>query len=98
MTQEIIAQSEGFTSMNLIVFGIIGLVGLIGFFIVFNFGWTWIRARVSGAPVGFIELIALRLRGVPINLVVNERITAVKSGIPVSTDDLSLTHKRRTST
>jgi len=92
MTQQIIAQFEGPNVMNLVFFGIMGLVGLIGFFIVFNFGWTWVRARVSGAPVGFIELIALRLRGVPINLVVNQRINAVKSGIPVSSDDLSTHH------
>ena len=44
----------------LILFGIVGLVGLIGALIVLNFGMTWLRARVSGAPVKFIELIALK--------------------------------------
>ena len=89
MTQQIIAQVN---QLSWILYGVIALVALIAFFIVFNFGWTWIRALVSGAPVKFIDLIALRLRGVPIGLVVNERITAVKSGVPVSTDGLSAHH------
>jgi uncharacterized protein YqfA (UPF0365 family) len=44
---------------------------------------------VSGAPVKFTELIALRLRGVPVGMIVDNRITAVKSGLLVTADDLS---------
>ena len=73
----------------LILFGIVGLVLLVGALIVLNFGMTWLRARVSGAPVKFIELIALQLRKIPVGRIVNARITAVKSGINVSIDDLS---------
>lgn len=49
----------------------------------------WIRAWTSNAPVGFIDLFALRLRGLPVGAVVNERITAVKAGIDLTTDALS---------
>ena len=91
ITQQIIAQAEGL-KFSWILYGVVTLFVLIAFLIVFDFGWTWIRALVSGAPVKFIDLIALRLRGVPIGLVVNERITAVKSGVPVSTDGLSAHH------
>jgi uncharacterized protein YqfA (UPF0365 family) len=35
------------------------------------------------------ELIALRLRGIPVGFIVDNRITAVKSGLDVSIDDLS---------
>ena len=49
----------------LILFGIVGLVLLVGALIVLNFGMTWIRARVSGAPVKFIELIALQFAAIP---------------------------------
>ncbi|MDP6337317.1 MAG: hypothetical protein QF562_02045, partial [Verrucomicrobiota bacterium] len=62
MTQQIIAQSEPNGMFMLILFGIVGLVLLVGALIVLNFGMTWLRARVSGAPVKFIELIALQLR------------------------------------
>ena len=73
-----------------IIFG--GLIGLVAFLAVLlgiNFFSVWIRALFSGARVEFTELIALRLRSVPVGALVNTRITAVKSGLPVSIDDLS---------
>src|SRR5512146_3206357 len=57
--------------------------------IVINFFSVWIRALFSGARVTFTELIALCLRNVPVGMVVDNRITAVKSGLDVSIDDLS---------
>tara|TARA_A100001037_G_scaffold284955_1_gene291823 strand:- start:258 stop:1307 length:1050 start_codon:yes stop_codon:yes gene_type:complete len=73
-----------------IVFG--GLIALVAFLAVvlgINFFSVWIRALFSGARVEFTELIALRLRSVPVGALVNTRITAIKSGLPVSIDDLS---------
>jgi uncharacterized protein YqfA (UPF0365 family) len=57
--------------------------------LVLNFGMIWIRALFSGAKVTFTELVALRLRNVPVGLVVDTRITAVKSGLKLTIDDLS---------
>lgn len=54
-----------------------------------NFLTIWIRALFSGARVKFTELIALRLRRVPVGLIVDTRITAIKAGLPLSIDDLS---------
>src|SRR5437867_13138390 len=70
---------------------IVGVVLLVFFLLMFNFFFIWLRALSAGARVTFIELIALRLRGVPVGLIVDSRITAVKSGLDVSIDDL-LTH------
>lgn len=72
-----------------ILWGVIAVVGLALFIWALNFFSIFIRAAVSGAPVGFFELIALRLRKVPVGMVVDSRITAVKSGLPISIDDLS---------
>jgi len=85
MTTTVLAQSVP----SLVGFGILALVLFILAIIVLNFGMTWLRAKVSGAPVSFVELIALQLRKIPIRRIVDSRITAVKSGIPVSIDDLS---------
>ena len=63
------------------------LVGFIAFIVVINFFSVWIRALFSGARVTFTELIALRLRKVPVGLIVDSRITAVKSGLDVTIDD-----------
>lgn len=57
-------------------------------FVVFSFFNTWLKAMLSKAPVGFLNIIAMRLRGVPYGVVVDARITAVKAGVELSTDDL----------
>src|SRR5512139_3757378 len=78
-----------FEAVKIGAFAVLGLILLIGFIIVLNFFSVWIRALFSGARVTFTELIALRLRSVPVGLIVDSRINAVKSGLDVSIDDLS---------
>jgi uncharacterized protein YqfA (UPF0365 family) len=76
---------------NLIVFGILGVlavIGLIFFIVIINFFGVWLRAKLAGAPVGFSRLIGMRLRRVPVGLIVDSRVTAVKAGIDISTDAL----------
>ena len=70
------------------LYGAIGLVALIIALVLFKFLGVWIRARVANAPVGILTLIAMSLRRVPVSLIVDSRITAVKAGIPVDTDPL----------
>ncbi len=76
--------------------GILFLVGvgvaafflLVGGIILFNFFGLWIRARIANAPVGILNMIAMRLRRVPVGLIVDARITAVKAGIVIDSDQL----------
>src|SRR4051794_16367913 len=68
---------------------VLGLIGLVFFIIIASFLSIYIRALFSGARVTFTELIALRLRNVPVGMIVDNRITAVKSGLDVTIDDLS---------
>ena len=72
-----------------IAFGIFALIMFILMIVVMSLGATWLRAFVSGARVTFMELIALKLRAIPVKTIVETRITLVKSGINVSVDDLS---------
>jgi len=68
---------------------IVVVVVLIGLFlIVLSYFSTWLRALLSGAPVGIPTLVAMRLRNVPYKLIVEARITAVKAGIELDTDKL----------
>jgi len=81
------------------IFGAVVLLAVFVFLILLlNFGMIWIRALTSGAKVKFSDLIALRLRRIPVSLIVDSRITGVKSGLtvnengtkrPISIDDLS---------
>jgi len=48
----------------------------------------WIAAWSSGAYVGLMTLVGMRLRRVPPSTVVNARISAVKAGLQISIDDL----------
>ncbi|MEI6084687.1 MAG: flotillin-like FloA family protein, partial [Verrucomicrobiota bacterium] len=67
---------------------IAAIVAFIAFIIVISFINTWIQARMTGAPVTFLNLLSMKLRRVPIGLIVTSRITAVKAGIPLTTDQL----------
>ena len=73
-----------------ILLGALLLVGLVFLILLFNFFTIFIRAWVSGAYVGLIELAALRLRGVPVGLVVDNYINARKSGLDVNVDQLNV--------
>jgi uncharacterized protein YqfA (UPF0365 family) len=75
--------------LRLLLIAVLGVVILVFVLVIATFASIWIRALFSGAPVKFTELIALRLRRVPVGLIVDTRITAVKSGLPLTIDDLS---------
>jgi len=76
-------------SVGVIVAGVVLLVVLVLGIIMLNFGMIYIRALFSGAKAKISELIALRLRRVPVGLIVDNRILAVKSGLDLTIDDLS---------
>ncbi|MBL9154389.1 MAG: flotillin-like protein FloA [Verrucomicrobiales bacterium] len=64
------------------------LVGLIVLLVLFRFFGIWLRARVAGAPVSMLNLVAMWLRKVPPSLIVDTRITAAKAGLEYTTDQL----------
>ncbi|MEO6846624.1 MAG: flotillin-like protein FloA [Chthoniobacterales bacterium] len=70
---------------SFLLFAFVVVVFIIGV-IFFNFFWIWLRAKIADAPVSYIKLIGMRLRRVPVGLIVDSRVTAVKAGIPVSSD------------
>src|SRR5688572_5183307 len=78
-----------FDPLVLVGYAVLGVILLIFIIVLSTFASIWIRAWTSGAPVGIVELIALRLRRVPVGMLVDTRITAVKSGLPLTIDDLS---------
>ena len=71
-----------------IVTGLAVVLGLVLLIVLFNFFGIWLRAKVADAPVSFASLIGMRLRRVPLGLIVDSRITAVNAGIPLNADEL----------
>lgn len=51
-----------------------------------NFFGVWLRAKIADASVPFSKLIGMRLRRVPVGLIVDNRITALKAGLEANTD------------
>ena len=74
--------------LELIIIGLLSVIGLVVLLVIMSFFNTWLKAFLSKATVGFSTLLAMRLRGVPVGLIVDARITAVKAGIPLETDQL----------
>jgi uncharacterized protein YqfA (UPF0365 family) len=74
-------------SLLIIVPVVIVILVVAGVFI--SFVNTWLKARLNGAPVSVLNLVGMRLGGVPYGLVVEARITAVKAGIEISTDKIA---------
>ncbi len=60
------------------------VLALVIFGVMFQFIGLYIRALVSGAHVGFIDLIGMKLRKVNATLIVNSRIQATRAGLRVS--------------
>ena len=71
-----------------IVTGLAVVLGLVLLIVLFNFFGIWLRAKIADAPVSFARLVGMRLRRVPVGMIVDSRITAVKAGIPLDTDQL----------
>jgi uncharacterized protein YqfA (UPF0365 family) len=70
----------------LVAIGIVLVLCIVLAVIWLNFFGVWLRAKVADAPVPFTKLIGMWLRRVPIALIVDSRITAVKAGLPLETD------------
>ncbi len=72
------------------IMGIVALavfvIALIVFFIVVSFGRTWLQARASGVPIGFIDLVGMFIRKVNSSMIVTAMITTHKAGLRISRD------------
>jgi len=71
-----------------ILFAVIGIliITLVGIF--FYFLGVWIRALMSGAKVTIASLVGMKLRRVPPALIVDARISVIKAGLNLSTDEM----------
>ena len=75
-------------SPNTILTFVVLAVVLVIVFIIGSAIKLWIQALVSGAHVGMLNIIFMRLRKVPATLIIESKIMAVKAGIDIDTDML----------
>jgi uncharacterized protein YqfA (UPF0365 family) len=74
--------------VGLILTVVLGIGVLVFIVVVASFFQLWLQALLSGAYVGFTSLIGMRLRRVSPTVIVHNRITALKAGLNLSTNDL----------
>jgi len=75
-------------SLYLVGLAVLALFAFVLAVVLFNFFGLWLRARIANAPVSLGKMVGMRLRKVPVGLIVDNRITAVKAGLDVRSDPL----------
>src|SRR6266576_3530192 len=75
-------------SFYVIGFAVLELFVFVLFIVLSRYFMTWLRARIANAPVSIGKMIGMSLRKVPVGLIVDNRITAVKAGLDVRSDPL----------
>src|SRR5262245_63041918 len=75
-------------SLYLVGIAVLALFAFVLAIVLFNFFGLWLRARIANAPVSLGKMIGMRLRKVPVGLIVDNRITAVKAGLDVRREQL----------
>jgi uncharacterized protein YqfA (UPF0365 family) len=76
-------------NLSTIIIVVAAIAGFIVAAVFISFFGTWLKAKLNGAPVSVLNLLGMRLGGVPYSLVVDARITAVKAGIPLEADKIA---------
>jgi uncharacterized protein YqfA (UPF0365 family) len=69
----------------LVVIGLIALIVLLLFFRFFN---LWIQSWLTGAGIGFFDMIGMMLRKVNYTMIVQQKIALVQAGVRAETRDL----------
>jgi uncharacterized protein YqfA (UPF0365 family) len=71
---------------------IVGGVGLVLFlillFIFFSFVQLWIQCKLTGAKIGFLDMIRMKLCKVDYAMIVRQNIALVQAGVRVSTQEM----------
>lgn len=75
-------------NLTIVLIIILGVASIIVAGIILSFFSVWLRARLAGASVSMLNLVAMRLRQVPYSLIVDVRIRATKAGIQITADEV----------
>ncbi|HHT9118176.1 MAG TPA: flotillin-like protein FloA [Candidatus Hypogeohydataceae bacterium YC38] len=63
----------------------IGIILFLFLLLLFRYGWLYIQAMASGAPVSIIQLVGMTFRRVNSRIIVESRIMAKKAGLEMDT-------------
>ena len=73
---------------GLVIGGIGLIVGLIFLFVFFSFLQLWIQCLLTGARIGILDMIRMKLCKVDYAMIVRQKIALVQAGVKVSTQEM----------
>src|SRR5438309_5066977 len=90
MELPLLAANDFLNSTNLLV--LLALIGILVFgwllLVFFSFINLWLQAFLTGARVGFFDLVAMKFRKVDYSMLVRQKIALVQAGVRVGNEDL----------
>lgn len=72
----------------IVVVGVVLLIGIFVLVVFFSFIRLWIQSLLTGAKIGILDLVGMKLRNVDYPMIVRQKIALVQAGVKVSTEDL----------
>jgi uncharacterized protein YqfA (UPF0365 family) len=72
----------------LAVVAVVVIIGFVLMIIFFGFIRLWIQSLLTGAKIGMLDLVGMKLRNVDYGMIVRQKIALVQAGVKVDTADL----------
>ena len=78
----------GGSQLLMIVLVIGGIAGIVVLFVFFSFVQLWIQCLLTGAKIGILDMIRMKLCKVDYGMIVRQKIALVQAGVKVSTQEM----------
>lgn len=78
----------GGSPLLMIILFIGGIAGLVVLFVFFSFVQLWIQCLLTGAKIGILDMIRMKLCKVDYGMIVRQKIALVQAGVKVSTQEM----------
>src|SRR3712207_6486144 len=72
----------------LIVGAVVVIVGFIMILLLLGFIRLWVQSLLTGARIGILDLVGMKLRNVDYAMIVRQKIALVQAGVKIATEDL----------
>src|SRR5438093_1411450 len=72
----------------LIVGAVVVIVGFIMILLLLGFIRLWVQSLLTGARIGILDLVGMKLRNVDYGMIVRQKIALVQAGVKIATEDL----------
>ncbi len=72
----------------LIIGAVVALLGIFMMIVFFSFVRLWIQSLLTGAKIGIMDLVGMKLRNVDYPMIVRQKIALVQAGVLIKTEEL----------